>query len=126
MNQKYLSGLLLTGALTAAGIFCWNYFMPQYANQHAWFILAYYLLFTAAIHLWLTRNTEPKKFVMRFMGVTGIKLFLNLIVIVIYGLTHKSSAVSFALMFVFIYFIFTFFESAQLIKNIKQKKENNA
>lgn len=123
MNRKYLVSLAFLALITGAALFCWNYFIPNYANNHAWIILAYYTLVTAAVHHWLTTSVEPKKFVMRFMGITGIKLFLNLIVILIYGLFVRKSAVSFALMFMIIYFIFTFFESAQLIRSLKQEKE---
>ena len=64
---------------------------------------------------------------MRFLGVTGIKLFLNLIIILIYGLTHRKSAVSFAMFFLGIYFLFTFFESYSLIRatNFSKEKSNS-
>lgn len=125
MNRNYVVVLLLISALTAAGIYCWNRFMPEYANDHVWFILVYYILFTLGIHVWLTRAIEPRKFIMRFMGVTSIKLFINLIIILIYGLKMKQKAIPFAIIFLLVYLIFTFFESVQLMKSVKQKKENN-
>ena len=69
-------------------------------------------------------NPDPKAFIMRFMGVTGIKLFLNLIIILIYGLSFREKAVSFALFFMCIYFLFTFFESYSLIQEINKTKKN--
>jgi hypothetical protein len=124
MNQKYFVSLFVISVLTAAGIYVWNYYMPKFSNNHAWFILAYYVIVTTAIHYWLINHVDPKKFVMRFMGITGMKLFLNLIVILVYGLSLRHKAISFALMFMMIYFIFTFFESYQLIQSLKHKKEN--
>lgn len=123
MNRKYLLSLIITTLLTGAALFSWNYFMPKHSNNHVWIILAYYTLVTAVIHHWLVSNIEPKKFVMRFMGITGIKLMLNLVVILVYGVLMRDKVVSFALMFMIIYFIYTFFESAQLIKSFNQNKE---
>jgi hypothetical protein len=125
MNRKYLINLLLAAIITAVGIFCWNYFIPKFSNDHAWFILVYYIVVTAAIHQWLVKHVEPKKFVRSFMGITSLKLLLNLIVILIYGFTLRDKAVSFALLFMLIYFVFTFFESSQLIKSFNQKKEKS-
>jgi hypothetical protein len=125
MNQKYLFSLITISLVAGAGIFSWNYFMPAYANNHAWFILLYYFLFTMGLHYYLTKKTsQDKSFIMKFMGVTGIKLFLNLIVILVYGLNNKPKAVTFALIFMIVYFIFTIFESRQLIKAFPTKKEN--
>ncbi|MBC7864239.1 MAG: hypothetical protein IAF38_14775 [Bacteroidia bacterium] len=126
MNQKYLFALITISLLTGAGIYSWNYFMPVYANKHAFFILAYYFLFTLGLHWYLTKkSSQDKSFIMKFMGVTGIKLFLNLIVILVYGLNNKAQSVTFALMFMIVYFVFTIFECRQLINAYKPNKENN-
>lgn len=69
-------------------------------------------------------NPDPRTFVMRFMGITGIKLFLNLIIILVYGLNFREKAISFALYFMAIYFLFTFFESYSLIQEINKNKKN--
>ena len=122
MNRNYLITLTIISLLAGAGIYFWNYAMPDYSNAHGFFILVYYVLFTIGIHAWLTKNGDGKSFVMRFMGITGIKLFLNLIVILVYGLNYRNKAVSFALMFLLIYFLFTIFESVQLMRLFKTKK----
>ena len=126
MNPKYLTSLIIMSVLAGAGIFCWNYFVPEYANNHGYFILAYYFLFTLGLHYYLTKKADAKSFVMKFMGVTGIKLFLNLIVILVYGLNNKPKAVSFALIFLLVYFLFTIFESRQLINLYKSDKKKEA
>jgi hypothetical protein len=123
MNLQSLKFLLFPCTLSAIGIFLFNNYFSAYANPHAWYILIYYSVFTLATHVWLTKNQDAKTFVMRFMGVTGIKLFLNLIIILVYGLTHRKSAVSFAIYFLGIYFLFTFFESYRLIRNTNSSKE---
>ncbi len=127
MNKGNFKILLLPCIISALGIFIFNRYVKLYSNPHAWYILIFYTLFTLITHLWLTRNIKTKTFIMRFLGVTGIKLFLNLIIILIYGLTHRKSAVSFAMFFLGIYFLFTFFESYSLIRatNFSKEKSNS-
>lgn len=125
MNAQHLKFLVLPCVISAAGIFLFNRYFESFSNAHAWYILLYYAVFTFATHTWLTRNQDPKTFIMRFLGVTGIKLFLNLIIILIYGLSHRKTAVSFAIFFLGIYFLFTFFESYSLIRVTNSSKEKS-
>jgi hypothetical protein len=125
MSKNYLISLLIVSLGAGLAIYLWNYFMPQYACDHAWFILLYYMIFTAGLHIWLTKNADSRTFIMKFMGVTGIKMLVNLIIILVYGLNFKSKAIPFTLSFLLIYFLFTIFESRQLIREFKTKKENN-
>lgn len=115
---------MLPLCVSGLSIFFWNKFGTAGKNEHAWFILLYYSVFTFLTHRWMLSNPDPKAFVMRFMGVTGIKLFLNLIIILIYGLSFREKAVSFALFFMSIYFLFTFFESYSLVQEINKTKKN--
>ena len=125
MSKNYLISLFILTALVGGIIFGWNYTMPAYANAHAYFILGYYFLFTFGIHYWLTRVGDAKTFIMKFLGATGIKLFLNLIIILVYGLKNKPGAVTFALFFLFIYFIYTFFEVVQLNKQFRKNESTD-
>jgi hypothetical protein len=122
MNKKYLTKLFLTSTLVALAIFFWNFFVTKLSNPHIWFILPYFMLATPLIHNYFLNNADPKKFVMRFMAVTGIKLLLNLVMILAYGLILKNGAITFALSFLVIYFTFTSFEIAQLLKHFNTKE----
>jgi len=124
MNKDYFIKLLTISVFIAVAIFSWNSFVSKLANPHAWFILPYFMISTPLIHVYFLNNSEPKKFVMRFMAITGIKLLFNLVIILTYGLILKPGAITFALSFLVIYFTFTFFEISQLMKhfNIKDPK----
>jgi len=126
MSKKYLISILIMTFLAFWGIFSWNRFVPSYANSHGYYILGYYFLFTLGLHYYLTKKADPKSFIMKFMGVVGIKLFLNLIVILVYGLNNKAKAVSFALIFLLVYFLFTIFESVHLTTFLKTEKRNDS
>jgi hypothetical protein len=121
MTKNYIIKILLLNILIGVAIYFWNANMTRLANPHFWLILVYYTFFTVLIHFWLLKNTDPKKFIMRFMGITGIKLFINLIVILIYGLTKREGAITFALGFFMIYFVFTFFEIRELLTSFNNK-----
>ena len=121
MNLKYILKLSGVSFFVGAGIYCWNFFSLTFSNPHIWFILPYFVLFTMINHYWLTNKDDAKQFTVRFMGSTGIKLFVNLIIILIYGLNNKRGAIPFALAFLIIYFLFTFFEISQLLKHFKTK-----
>ncbi|MFN5183850.1 MAG: hypothetical protein ACK5D5_12590 [Bacteroidota bacterium] len=125
MTKIYLIKNFIIVALVSSGIYLWNSFSGKFSNIHIWFILPYFAIFTPLLHLWLLRNPDPKKFVMRYMGATGIKLLINLFLILIYGLINKPGAVTFAMAFLVIYFIFTFFEISQLLKNPENKLSNS-
>jgi hypothetical protein len=59
---------------------------------------------------------------MRFMASTGIKMFVCLIMIVIYAFINKAQITSFAVLFLFLYFLFTGVETASLFKEIQKRK----
>lgn len=106
-------------------VLCWNLFIPvKYTSNHAYFIVVYFYLFSLVTHFMLMKslNDENKNiFTYRYMGISGIKLFLSLIVIFIYAFTNKSQVIAFAVLFLLIYFLFTGFEIASLLKRLKQK-----
>jgi hypothetical protein len=109
------------------GIWAWNHFMPAgYQSPHAYFIVIYFALLTWIIRGMGLRIHErsPKDFVRFFMGSTALRLFLHLIVILIYGLANRAGAVHFIMAFLAIYFVFLIFEVATLNRSLR--KNGNA
>ena len=79
----------------------------------------FFILVTGILHYFFIKNLEkkPQQFVTAFLGLTGLKLFLYLMVIVVYFLTNKKDAVAFILSFLFFYLVFTAFEIYSLLKS---------
>lgn len=106
-------------------VFCWNQFIPpEYTSLNAYFIIAYFAIFSFVTHLWLVKSlSSPNKsqFTMRFMVASGIKLFLSVIIIIVYAMMKKQDTIPFAILFLFNYFLFTGFEIPILLKQIKSK-----
>ncbi|MCD6069072.1 MAG: hypothetical protein K0S33_3898 [Bacteroidetes bacterium] len=124
--MSYLVKLIIFSIIIAGAVFAWNSFVPQdYRSNGAYYILPFFIAYAWIVHTWLNKalNSENKNaFTMQFMGATGIKLFLSLIVLVIYGILNRPGIVPFAILYLFIYFTFTGFETIALFKLIKQQK----
>lgn len=126
--MSYLLKLVIFSVILSAAVFAWNMFAPDvYQSNAAYFILPFFFIYSWLAHNFLTRalNNENKNaFTMQFMGATGIKLFLSLVIIVVYGVMNKSTVIPFAVLYLFIYFAYTGFETAILFRTIKQNKIN--
>jgi hypothetical protein len=67
-------------------------------------------------------NAENKNaFTLRFMAASGVKLFISLFVIIIYAFLNKKQVVSFAILYLFIYFLFTGVETFLLYRATRKK-----
>jgi hypothetical protein len=79
----------------------------------------FFIVITGTLHYFFIKNMEkkPQQFVTTYLGLTGLKLFIYLIIIVGYFITNKNDAVSFILSFLFFYLAFTAFEVFSLLKS---------
>lgn len=55
------------------------------------------------------------------MAISAAKLFLFLMIIMLYGLSGATDVPAFALTFVFLYFIYSAFEISVLTKHFRDK-----
>lgn len=119
---RFLLKLLLFSLVIAVGLYFWKAYMPAKFNSPlAWYSLAYFVVITLAVHAFLSSTQgKPKQFVQSFMLVTGLKLFLNLTIVVTVFMVHKPGAVSFAVTFLCLYFLFLIFEVVVLMRGLKR------
>lgn len=73
----------------------------------------------------MAKNKKPQKLVTYFMGATTLKLLLSLLFLAVYAFTHKETAKVFIVLFFIYYMLYTAFEVAALILQVK-KKENTS
>lgn len=127
--MSYPIKLLITSIIASLGLYLWNQFMPvEYNNLHVYFILPFFIIFSLLSFQSLSKTLDSENknaFTMRFMASTGIKMFVCLIVIVIYAFINKAQITSFAVLFLFLYFLFTALETASLFKEIQKRKQKN-
>jgi hypothetical protein len=114
----------LTVVLTLIGFLVIKYFVPDY--YYTGFLFLPFLLFviTSVVHWYLiiASQGDNKKFTYKFMGATGLKMFVYLILIVIYLLLDKEHAVPFLICFLILYVLYSFFEVLSVLKYLKNNK----
>lgn len=83
----------------------------------------FFIIVTGFLHYFFINSLEkrPQQFLTAFLSLTVLKLFIYLIVIVVYFVTNKKDAVSFILSFLFFYLAFTIFEIYSLLKSSNTK-----
>lgn len=103
------------------------YFWQQYASLRfqtdlGWLIWGFFIIVTAFIHIVLVRSAEqsPRKFITNFMVLSATKLFVYLMVIVIYALLKGKAALGFVILFLVLYFLYSIFEVVTLLKHFKK------
>jgi len=122
--KKFTRSLIILSAVLIILSCLWNYFLPHHHSPHSIYIIFYFFISTAVIHRFLIKaNTQsPQNFVRGYMMFTGLKLLLNLMVIIFYIVINRSQAIVFILTFLILYFIFLVFEIISLQKALKENK----
>jgi hypothetical protein len=126
MRKKYLHFIIrLTILSLALGLiaFILSHFLPAGMISPAlpYLFLLFYLI-GALVHYILLRITSlnPRKFVSYFMLATFFKLMTYLIIIIVYTFYVKEGILAFILSFFILYIIYTVFEVATILAQIKE------
>ncbi len=104
-------------------LLAWQHFASvSFQTKIYWVILLFFIITTALIHIILVRAAaqDPKKFVTYFMGMTAMKLFVYLIIILAYGLSNRETAQGFIVCFLITYFFYSGFEVVTLMRHFKK------
>jgi len=123
--KNFIIKLFVFSILIAAIDFCWIRFMPIVNHiPHVWFLLAFFVAVTFLFHL-LTLNAakgRPQNFIRYYMGSTALRMFIYILVILVYRFIDKPTVIPFALGFMAHYFAFTIFEVTVLLRQLKEQK----
>ncbi len=118
--QKFYIRLSLLSLSVAVLLFLWNSFGPlAFRNNLSWYALLFFIASTSIIHYFMMESAKksPAAFVRSFMAVTTIKLLAYLLFIIVFVMNRPPGGKVFVLHFLFLYFIFTAFETYQLFKS---------
>jgi len=123
MNQKHLKNFslylsIITVLVTIAGWIVVKTWIPGKYFKGFLIIPLLFFCITLALHWYLLRSSRKEiiKFTPRFIGATGIKMLLYIIIIVIFLLIDRAHAVSFLVWFLFCYFLYTLLEIISLLR----------
>jgi hypothetical protein len=119
--RPFLIQLAIFSVFSITVLLLWqHYASPRFQTELAWPIWGFFLLSTTLMHVVLVRIENPKKFIYYFMGLTGIKLFGYLTIILVYALLKRESALGFTIFFLVMYFLYTGLEVFTLLKHFKK------
>jgi hypothetical protein len=120
--RSFYINLAVFSIFTLGILICWQRMAPARFQTNAdWGIWAFFIVSTLLIHLILMRvATDAKKFIRYFMGITGIKLLTYLLIILIYSVLNKETALAFALFFLCMYVLYSGLEVFTLLKRFRK------
>ena len=127
--SSFIAKLSFLSAFITLLLFCWNYFVPEkYSLKQGFYAVLYFFISTALFHRMTLKANEksPQHFVRTFIGTTAIRMFLGLIIIVIYALLYKATAMGFALLFLLLYFIYLIFEVLLLLTFLRSSSSTSS
>jgi hypothetical protein len=117
----FLIRLIVFSGLVGIIDFCWNLFVPAYPIPHPTVIIIIYFIITSLFHYIITKNKDarPQVIVRYYMSGTVLRLFLYILILLLYRFIDKPTLVPFAIAFVLHYFLFTAFEVLALVRQFK-------
>jgi len=122
MTRFFLRLLLLT-VITSFAIGAWNKYAPvQKQLNDLWWILLFFVILSGSVHYILVKagDKKPTQFIRNFMGITALKLFLYLLIMVAYRFINPGGAAVFLVGFLMHYLIFTVFEVVSILSYFKK------
>ena len=110
---KFLKAIIVFSFIVAALIgFAEITFWEDEIDLLTWMVLLYFIVTTILFHVGLQRSAQgkPQSFVRYYMGATTLKLFVHVIVLLLYSLFNRDEAVQFIITFLIFYVLYTAFE----------------
>jgi L-asparagine transporter-like permease len=117
--QKFILILSVTTAvIIALAMLIYSLTPPHYYTRAFPFLLLFFYIVNLLMYRFLLKEMEkrPEKFINAFMAITTIKLFLYMIVMVVYAMIFKEDAKQFITVFFILYVVFTSIEVVSLLR----------
>ena len=102
----------------------YNHLLPlKYVSPHVWYVLVFFILSSALLQrVFININKhKPQLFVGYYLASIVIKLFIYLLIIIIYSFLNRDNSLSFMLSFLFLYFLYSAFEVSASINYFRRK-----
>lgn len=122
LKKFIVQGIFITLLFAVIGYFLFTGVFNPYYQVILPFVLLFIFLFTTVIHAILlkTARKKPKKLVNRFLMLTGLKMMIYLLIMIIYLIISKQDSVPFLLTFFIVYLVFTIFEISSILSCLKR------
>jgi hypothetical protein len=115
--------IILTVFLGLIALILFQTVLSSYYHPVFWLNLFIIAVLTGILHFSILKFSTEKhsRFLSRFMMISGIKMMIYLVFIVLFALFNPDYAKFFLITFLILYFIYTFFEVWLVLKIFKQK-----
>jgi len=119
--KKFIKrGIIISLIRFIAGFLLFITVLKEYYSFLFPVLLLVIFLITVLFHRYIMRSAgeSNRKFPAKFLGATGIKMGLYMLLIIIYVVFNRENAVPFLLVFMIIYLTFTIFEVVSVLNYI--------
>jgi len=122
LKKFIVLGIFITLLLAVIGYFLFTVVFNPYYQVILPFVLLFVFLFTTVIHAILlkTARKKPKKLINRFLMLTGLKMMIYLLIMMIYLVISKQDSAPFLITFLIVYLVFTIFETLSILSYLKR------
>ena len=119
----YKKSTLLSILLFVTGLVTFSFLIPEFYLPVFPFLLLFFYLLSLLLQFLLYKIAKMKisNFAARFMAITMMKMFLLLILALVYIFLNKEEAIAFIVVFFLLYVIFTILEVRDIMKFTAKK-----
>jgi L-asparagine transporter-like permease len=120
--RKFLFRLFMLGLiLTCLGYGFFNFVLPESYFSFFPALPVFLFIVTGVAHLYLVRASkgDNQKFVTKYLGAMGLKIFLYLVFILVFLAMDTSDPIPFIVSFLIMYVAFTVFEVISILNTLK-------
>lgn len=119
-----IRAVALTLLLGTAGALVFTFLLSDHYFTLFPFVLLFFLLFTTGTHLLQVRQAQAgfSRFARSHMVITLVRLFVFSAVIVLYLVFAKVNVISFTVVIVLCYIVYTIFETTELTRFTSRKQ----
>jgi len=120
--KKFIKrGIIISLVLSIAGFFLFITILKEYFSFSFPVLLLVIFLINVLFHRYLIRSAggSNRKFPVKFLSATGIKMGLYLVLIILFVVFDRENAIPFLFVFMIIYVIFTIFEVISVLDYLK-------
>lgn len=124
MKKYYISLFLITIVMVLAA-FCTLWFANGIFQTIMPLIPLYFAIITGIQHYAVVKSfyKDPRTFVKNFLGLTVGSLFLHLVILCTWSLTHIPQARTFIIAFCICYVVYLAFETIALVLLVKNQRK---
>ena len=124
MKKYYISLILITIVMVLAD-FCTLWFANGIFQTIMPLIPLYFAIITGIQHYAVVKSfyKDPRTFVKNFLGLTVGSLFLHLVILCTWSLTHIPQARTFIIAFCICYVVYLAFETIALVLLVKNQRK---